>query len=108
MLLLGNNNVKTKIINAYYPTVTASSGGAYSQKLESLAIMKIHNGPRTQFWIDLNIDISKLIHHGEQNILMGYWNSEASEVKIWMETQGLTNEIFNLHGYSDALITYQR
>ena len=29
---------------------------------------------------------------------MGGWNSEASEVNIWMETQGLANTIFDLHG----------
>ena len=39
---------------------------------------------------------------------MGDWNSEALEVNIWMETQGLTNKICNLHGCSDSTITYQR
>ena len=39
---------------------------------------------------------------------MGDWNSEASEVNTCMETQGLTNKICDIHGYSDALITYQQ
>ena len=39
---------------------------------------------------------------------MGDWNSEALEVNIWMETQGLTNAICNIHRYSDYPITYQR
>ena len=33
------------------------------------------------------------------------WDSEALEVNTCMETQVLTNTIYNLHGYSDALIT---
>ena len=61
--------------------------------------MKIQNYSRTQFWIDLNKEISKWIHQGEQIILMGDCNIEASEVNKWMETQGLTNKICNLHGY---------
>ena len=48
--------------------------------------MKIQNYPRTQFWIDLNKYISKWIHQGEQRILMGDWNIEASELNTWMET----------------------
>ena len=60
--------------------------------------MKIQNDPRTQFWVDLNTEISKRIHQGEQIILMGDYNSEASEVNTWMETQGLTNKICNLNG----------
>ena len=39
---------------------------------------------------------------------MGDWNSEALEVNIWMETQGITNTIYDLHGYSYALITYKQ
>ena len=54
ILLQGKNNIITRIITAYCPTVRASPGGAYSQQLEALAIMKIKNVPRTQFWIDLN------------------------------------------------------
>ena len=45
--------------------------------------MKIRNDPITQFWIDLNTDILKWIHQGEQIITMGDWNSEASEVNTW-------------------------
>ena len=59
--------------------------------------MKIQNYPRTQFWIDLNKEISKWIHEGEQIILMGVWNSEALGVNTWMETQELTNKICNLN-----------
>ena len=44
----------------------------------------------------------------EQIILMGDWNSEASEVSTWMEAQGLTNRICNFHGYSNATIKYQQ
>ena len=51
--------------------------------------MKIHSDPRTQFWIDLNIGISKWIHQVEQVILRVDWNSDSLEVKTWMETQGL-------------------
>ena len=58
--------------------------------------------------IDLNTAILKWIHQGEQIILMGDCNSEVLEVNIWMETQGLTNKICNLHGYSDSLITHQQ
>ena len=35
-------------------------------------------------------------------------NSEYLEVSPWMEIQGLTNTICDLHGYSDALITYKQ
>ena len=45
---------------------------------------------------------------GEQLILMGDWNGEASEVNTWMESQGLNNKIRNSHGYSDFPITYQK
>ena len=70
--------------------------------------MKIRNDPRTQFWIVMNTEILKWIHQVEQIILVGDCNSEASEVKTWMETKGLTNIIFNLHRYSDDSITHQR
>ena len=86
MLLRGKKNVITRIITTYFPTVGAITGGAYSRKLESLTMMKIQNDPRTQFWIDLNTEILKWIHQGEQIILIGDWNSEASEVNTWMET----------------------
>ena len=36
------------------------------------------------------------------------WNSEALEVNTCMETQGLNNKICNIHGCSDAPITYQQ
>ena len=70
--------------------------------------MKIQNDPRAQFWIDFNTEISKLIHQGEQIMLMGDFNSEVLELNTWMLTQVLTNIIFNPHGYSDAPITYQQ
>ena len=70
--------------------------------------MKIQNDPRTQFWIYINKEISKWIHQGEQIILMGDCTSSESEVNTWMETQGLTNTICNLYGYSNAPITYQQ
>ena len=102
------NNVRTIIITAYLPTVSASAVGAYSQKLEALAIVKIKNDPRIQLWIDINTEVSKWIHQGEHNILMGGWNSKASEVNTWKGTQGIANLICNLQGFSDALITYQQ
>ena len=95
----GKNNIRTRNILTYCPIEIASAGGAYSQELEVLAILKVQNNPRPQFWIDLNKGISKWIHQGEQIILMGDWNSEASDVNTWMETQGLTNKICNLHEY---------
>ena len=61
--------------------------------------MKIQNDPRTRFRIEINKDISKWTHQGEKIIHMEDWNSEASEVNTWVETQGLINTIFNLHGY---------
>ena len=70
--------------------------------------MIIQNYPRTQFWIDFNTDIAKFKYQEEQLILMGGWNSEVSKVNVWMETQGLTNKICYLHGYSDVPITYQK
>ena len=82
MLLQGKDNIRTIIITTYSPKEIASTGRAYSQQLEILEIMKIQNDPRTQFWIDLNKDISKWIHQGEQIILMGDWNSKAPEVNI--------------------------
>ena len=108
MFLQGNNNMRTIIINTYFPTSRASTGGVYIQQLESLYIMKIQNDPRIQFWIDLNKEISKWIHKGEQIILMGDWNSEALEVNTWMETQAITNTICKIHGYLNAPITYQQ
>ena len=59
MLLQVKNNIITIIITAYCPIVSSGVGGAYSQQLESIVIMKIENYPRTQFWIDLNKEISK-------------------------------------------------
>ena len=66
-----NDSVRTRIITVYCPTVSASSGGAYSQQLEALAIMKIQNDPSNQFWIDLNTEILKWIHQGEKLSLWG-------------------------------------
>ena len=66
MLPQGNNSIRTIIITTYWPVVSASVRGAYSQQLEALAIMKIQNDPRTQFWIDLNTKIYKWIHQGEK------------------------------------------
>ena len=39
VFLRGKNNMRTRIITAYLPTASASEGVAYSQQLESLAIM---------------------------------------------------------------------
>ena len=55
--------------------------------------MRLQNDPRTQFWIDLNKKISKLIHQEEEIILIGDWNSETLVVNTFMETQRLTNTI---------------
>ena len=77
MLRQGKRNVITRIITAYFPTVSVSTGGSYIQQLEALAIMIIQNDPKTQFWIDLNTDIYKWIHQGRKIILIGVWNSEA-------------------------------
>ena len=100
--------MKTIIITTYSPTASARSGVAYRQKLEALAITRIQNYPITKLCIDLNKDISRLIHQGEHIIFMGYWNSESPEVNTWMEKQGLTNTICNLHRYSKSPITHQR
>ena len=70
--------------------------------------MKTQNDPRTQLWIDLNTEISKWMDHRVKIILLGDWNSEALYMKTWMEKNGPTNTILNLHGYSYFLITYQR
>ena len=48
--------------------------------------MKIQNDPRNQLWIDLNTQIAKWMDQGEQLILIGGFNSEASEVNTRMET----------------------
>ena len=108
ILLQRNNNERTRITTAYWPTVRVSAWGAYRQKLQALSIMKIKNDPITKFWIDLHTEISKWINQWEQIIPMRDWNSEASEVNTWMETQGLTNTIFNINRYLDDLITYQQ
>ena len=99
LLLRGKNKVRTIIITAYFPTLSASSGVAYRQPLEALNIMRIQNDPRTSFRIYIKTEISKWIHQGETIILMGDWNSEALEVNTWMGIQGLANTICNLHGY---------
>ena len=78
--------VRTRIGTAYFPTVSDSTGGSYSQQLESLIITKIQNNPRTQFWIYLNTKIAKWMDQGEQLILIGGFNSEASDVNTRMET----------------------
>ena len=59
MMLQGKNNTRTRIITTYCPTVSAITGGSYSQQLEDLTNMKVKNYPRTQLWIDLNTDILK-------------------------------------------------
>ena len=41
MLLQGNINVRTIIITKYRPKLSASAGGAYIQKLQTLIIMNI-------------------------------------------------------------------
>ena len=101
ILLRVNKNIGTIIVTAYCSTLCASAGGAYSQQLKSLKIVKIH-GPRPQFGIYLNTKISKWIHEVKQIILLVDWNSEALEINTCMETQGLTNTICNLHRYADA------
>ena len=83
----------TRIITSYFTKNSTSTGGAYTQQLEALTITKIQNYPRTQFWIDINKEISKWTHKGEQIMLKGYWNSEISEESTWIEKQGLTNTI---------------
>ena len=70
--------------------------------------MKIQNDLRNQLWIELNTEILKLIRQGEHIIIIGGWNSSALEVRTRMEKQGPGNTICNIHGYSNALITYQR
>ena len=92
-LIQYKNTMITIIITAYFTTASDSSGGSYSQQLEPLAIKKIQNDLRNLFWIYLNKDISKWTHQGEQIIFLGDWNSEASEVNTWTETQGPTNTI---------------
>ena len=77
MLLRGKNNVRTTIITAYCPTVSAGARGEYIQQLEYLTIMKVQNDQRPQFLIYLNTEISILIHQGEQITLMGDWKSES-------------------------------
>ena len=108
IFLWGKNNIRTTIVTAYWLTVSFISGGEYIQQLEAFTIMKIQNYPRNKFWIYLNEDISKWIHQWEKIILMGDWKSGVSEVNTWMESQGLTNKIWNLHGYSDSTIKYQQ
>ena len=41
-------------------------------------------------------------------MIMGYWYSESQQINTWIETQGLTNTICDLHRYTDAPITYQQ
>ena len=59
MLLRGNNNVQTRTVTSYCPTVSASGEGSYSKQLESLTIINIQNYTRTQLWMDLNTKIAK-------------------------------------------------
>ena len=40
VLLQGKNNVRTRIIKSYRPTVSATTGEAYSEELEAAAIKK--------------------------------------------------------------------
>ena len=75
MIMQEKNNVLAIIVTAYFPAVSAITGVAYITPLESLTIMKIQNDPRTQFWINLDTEISKWVHQGEQIIIMGYCNS---------------------------------
>ena len=96
----GKDNLITIIVTESCPTVSANVGGGYNHILEVLTTMKIQNYPWTQSWIDLNTHIAKLMDQEEQHILMGDYNSEASEVNTWMETQGLTNTICDLNRYS--------
>ena len=49
MLLRGKNNTRTRIITAYFPTVIAITGGAYTPKLEYLTIMKIKSTQELNF-----------------------------------------------------------
>ena len=65
-------NMRKIIISTYCPAASGSAGKAHSQKLEALEIMKIQNYPRTQLWMNLNKEISKWTHQGEEIILMGY------------------------------------
>ena len=71
MMMRGRENVITRMITAYFPTVSVSTGGVYSKKLEDLTIMKIQNDPRTQLWIDLTTKIAKWVCQGEQLIVLG-------------------------------------
>ena len=64
--------------------------------------------PGDQFWIDLGIAVSEWQANSSQIALIGDWNSEASEVDIWMTDHGLINSICELHRYDEVPITYQR
>ena len=77
MLLQVKKNARTIIITKHCPKVSASGEGAYSQKLEYVAIKKIKNDPRTQYWIDINTYKLKGIHQGKQKHPYGgleYWS----------------------------------
>ena len=76
--------MRNRIVTTYFPIVSASAGGAYSQQIETLAILRYQNDPIIQIWVDINKEISTWIYQGEQIILVGDWNSEALEVITWM------------------------
>ena len=77
ILMRAKNNFRIILVTAYSPTIRNSTGGTYSQQVQSLTIMKIKNELRNPFWIDLNTNTTKWMYQGEQIIIMGYWDSES-------------------------------
>ena len=71
------NNLWTRIVNPYCPSIRQNSVGAYSQKLEVYVILDMQVCPRDELWTDLGTTISEWHSNDEQIIFMGYWNSEA-------------------------------
>ena len=56
----GKDNLTTRFVTCYCPVKSANPGGAYSQKLSSLAFDGISDTcPRDQFWMNLATDITR-------------------------------------------------
>ena len=108
----GKQHHRTLLISAYCPCSNPGGGPetVWAQHVDKMTEIKNElpeeiDNPRKLFWYDL-ADFLKQAHtSGHKVILMGDFNSEATDVTEWMTQHGLVDGICELHGYDTAPAT---
>ena len=106
--LRGKHNTTTRIVSAYRPCMNTGSQSVYQQQLRALTADGITTCPRSQFWIDLAVEIEKWKDAGDQLVIMGDWNEPVTDLKPWFDHLGLHNLHTDRHGDEDLPATHIR